>query len=151
MKYFKKLTQPQKISLFVWAIAAVAFTVFLNMPFQVTLTTSASSLELAPAVELNLPCHDAQLQPGDQTIVETSVTGKGYANVSYLQENGQLKLHLIGILRDIDCTLNIQLKAGDSINLPAPMAFVAREGVHPLPLNSGLYRTFKYELGDKSQ
>lgn len=144
MKYFKKSKQPRKILFFVVGIAALAAIVLLYLPYQVSLTTEAHGLNITETPKLNLPCSKAELTAGDTTIVKTTLNGNGYASVSYLQEDEQLKLRLIGLLRNIDCTINIELKSGDTVELPTSMAFVARKGVHPVPAPAGAFRTFKY-------
>lgn len=144
MKYFEKLKTSQLLLLSVFLIAAIAASIILNLPYQVSLTTETAQMNITAETKVNLPCSEVQLKAGSTTMVEADVTGKGYAVVSLLDEDNQLKLHIIGLLRGLDCTMAVTLKRGESIQLPATMTFIARDGVYPVPAPAGAFRTFKY-------
>ena len=139
MNFIKNLSPKQIIALTAVACVVVIAAVMMCLPFKTTLT----SAEIPNGLKINLPCTEANLTGGDETKVVTKVTGKGMAHFEYLQENNELKLRLVGIVKELTCTTNITIAEGSTISLPESMVFIARNGVRPAPSTQGGYREFQ--------
>ena len=125
----------------VLCVAVIFFVVF-QLPLKQTLSTADEGHFIKSGTLVNLPCSIAHLDAGTTTEVKTKVTGKGFAQLSHLFEDEQVKLHIVGLVNDLTCEVFIKVAPNSSINLPSGMTFIARNGVIPTPSSTGSSREF---------
>ena len=143
MNYFKNLTRPRKLAMWLTLFLAGTIIAVANLPFHAVLNTQTAHIALPATPVMNLPCSAAVIMPGEQTVIEAQIRGEGISHVSYLLDGDELKLRHVGILREIDCELNITLAPEGAVKLPVSMPFAARDGVRPVPLNGATLRTLR--------
>lgn len=91
-----------------------------------------AQMSITGPVFLNLPCERALAQSTrDETSSLTlQASGHGFGSLGFNRDGHQINLLKKGVFTSLDCTLEVRLRRGDVVYLPAPMPFTA-QGVVP--------------------